>query len=115
MKKQQSVAYKLPAPFKPRIAGQDSTKKFSPDKPCWSCGRNGHPWFKCESTTHLNGGPLQKVTKGRGKGSPLKNMEEQSEEATAFGAPSAAVYEGHSGGIIDTMEGLLDPQTTSEP
>merc|ERR1719440_2740914 len=37
-----------------------------------------------------------------------ESMEEQSEEATAFGAPDAAVYESHSGGIIDTLEGLLD-------
>jgi len=31
-----------------------------------------------------------------------------SEEDAALGAPAAAVYEGHSGGIIETMEGLLD-------
>merc|ERR1719440_1649060 len=31
-----------------------------------------------------------------------------SEEDAALGAPPAAVYEGHSGSIIETMEGLLD-------
>jgi len=30
------------------------------------------------------------------------------EEDTSFGAPAATVYESHSGGIVETLEGLLD-------
>merc|ERR1719362_1317788 len=30
------------------------------------------------------------------------------EEDDSFGAPAAAVYESHSGGIVETLEGLLD-------
>jgi len=31
-----------------------------------------------------------------------------SEEDASFGAPAAAVYDSHSGGIVDTLEGLLE-------
>merc|ERR1719191_1677210 len=34
--------------------------------------------------------------------------EEAEEEAKAVGAPDPTVYEGHSGGIIETLEGLLE-------
>merc|ERR1719464_321983 len=30
------------------------------------------------------------------------------EDDTSFGAPAAAVYESHSGGIVETLQGLLD-------
>merc|ERR1719245_2719594 len=32
----------------------------------------------------------------------------ESEEEDSFGAPAAAVYKSHSGGIVETLEGLLD-------
>merc|ERR1719262_1464971 len=34
--------------------------------------------------------------------------EESEEEEAVVGAPAAAVYKGHSGGIIETLEGLLE-------
>merc|ERR1719330_1312232 len=34
------------------------------------------------------------------------------EDDTSFGAPAAAVYESHSGGIVETLEGLLDKAET---
>merc|ERR1740123_2348723 len=34
------------------------------------------------------------------------------EEDTSFGAPAATVYESHSGGIVETLEGLLDKAET---
>merc|ERR1719262_1752069 len=34
--------------------------------------------------------------------------EEVEEEEAGVGAPAAAVYKGHSGGIIETLEGLLE-------
>merc|ERR1719504_350856 len=36
-----------------------------------------------------------------------QQSDDDSEEET-LGAPAAAVYEGHSGGIIETLEGLLE-------
>merc|ERR1719359_2173724 len=33
---------------------------------------------------------------------------EEAEEAAELGAPDPAVYKGHSGGIIETLEGLLE-------
>jgi len=38
---------------------------------------------------------------------------DESEDDSDMGAPAAAVYEGHSGGIIDTLEGLLEKAKTS--
>lgn len=36
------------------------------------------------------------------------NSEKESEDEDDMGAPAAAKYEGHSGGILDTLEDLLD-------
>jgi hypothetical protein len=38
----------------------------------------------------------------------VQNSQESDEDSDDAGAPAAAVYEGHSGGIIDTLEGLLE-------
>merc|ERR1719207_513868 len=41
----------------------------------------------------------------------VQNSDREDDED--MGAPAAAVYEGHSGGIIDTLEGLLEKAKTS--
>merc|ERR1719440_2213438 len=46
-----------------------------------------------------------------GQGSEAATGEEEGAEAAMLGAPDAAVYEGHSGGIIETLESLLEKAT----
>jgi len=43
----------------------------------------------------------------------VQNSESDGDEDTDMGAPAASVYKGHSGGIIDTLEGLLDKAKAS--
>jgi len=38
----------------------------------------------------------------------VQSSQESDDDSEAAGAPAAAVYEGQSGGIVDTLEGLLD-------
>jgi len=43
----------------------------------------------------------------------VQSSDKESDEDGETGAPAGAVYEGHSGGIIETLEGLLDKAKTS--
>merc|ERR1719359_1618359 len=38
----------------------------------------------------------------------VQNSQSDADDDADVGAPDAAVYEGHSGGIISTLQGLLD-------
>merc|ERR1719428_950113 len=38
----------------------------------------------------------------------VQSSQESEEDDVATGAPDPTVYEGHSGGIIETLEGLLE-------
>jgi hypothetical protein len=42
----------------------------------------------------------------------VQNAQQADDEDDSMGAPAAAVYEGHSGGIIETLEGLQDKAET---
>merc|ERR1719162_85656 len=42
----------------------------------------------------------------------VQNSEESDDDDSELGAPAAAVYEGHSGGIVDILEKLLEKAET---
>jgi chromosome segregation ATPase len=51
------------------------------------------------------------VADGKKLAALVQTENDQRDQEAAFGAPAAAVYESSSGGIVDTLQGLLDTAT----